>query len=612
MRIDDLTKTPEMKTLYLSRKVLNGKDIMEWAKEQGFTSLLNPDDMHVTIAYSDKPLDWTSLSDTFETITIKKPDTRSINLFDGGAVVLCLENADVARRWQECIDNGATWSYPDYSPHVTLTYGGIGDLIIEDIKPFTGNIKLGPEIFSQVNKGWKSKTKETDLENDAPEDDMADFFWFHPDGEKYIECDNHAEYVSTHARKMKLDAEDIADIVGQDGDDHVSAVEADELCDYALDNGWVMGSKSIIRASNVSSLRAATAYFTKKWPGRNATLNVRDKFDVKATPEEILSFTDEGMLPESVEGSPSLPSKFWLVFDVPRKNYGHDDERNAAMIADIKAGTLHGVKGISETREIITQWLHVARNAALVMDAHSVAAVNKLQRIHYSDVEELSAKQMKILYRLLSKSQDKNGHYGLMQTLMTYAVRAMKDIDYNFNHQMNYYGFESRVAGVYSEAYMAGGARIADFEDLCNYIYEAVKQVANEGGTWRSHLAKEFEGLDKIKLDQAVRQGVTFIGRMYEEEGEWIVDNDPFVVPNDSTLILLHDAETAANFNEWSKDTSITNSMNKYRVEYHQGLLNVLEDGQLEARYNVRLVDSEKFAKVRSIVSDRRSKARRT
>lgn len=615
MRIDDLQNTPEKKTLYLSRKVLNGAEIMEWAKSQGFTSLLDPADMHITIAYSKEPLDWEELGNSFGSITVKKPDTRSIQLFDGGAVVLTVENADLGRRWQECCDAGASWDYPDYSPHVTLTYGGLADLIIEDIKPFEGDIKLGPEIFAKVNKGWKSKTKEKKLDIDhMPEDDLPEFYWFHPEDEKYFECDDHGKYVSKHARKMNLDVEDVADIVNQDDDDDISAIEADELCDYALDHGWVMGTKSRIRAANVSSLRAATSYFADKWPGKDAVLNVRDKFDIAATAEEITLFTQDGMLPEAAHEGGHLPNKFWLVFDIPMKTY-HDSDisRHAAVISDVKAGRLHGVKGISDTREIVTQWLHVARNAALVMDAHAVADANKLRRIEYTDAEELCANQMATIYRLFNKLDNRLGHIGVMQNIMQYMVRAMRDIDYNFHYQMSYYGFETRIADRYWKEIEEGETpKIDSVEDLAEFIYRACREESDTSGTWRGHLAKEFEDLDKNHVKSAVHEAIVVIGRMYQDEGEWAVLNDPFVVPADTILLILYDAEVAKNYYEMKNDTSLMGATrNKFRLEQHEALMNVLEDGALQSRYTVRLVDGQKFSKVRDDVSVRRSKRRK-
>ena len=51
--VDDKT-TP--RSLYVRRDVLNPKDIMKWAKAQGFATVVP--DMHVTVMYSKQPVDW--------------------------------------------------------------------------------------------------------------------------------------------------------------------------------------------------------------------------------------------------------------------------------------------------------------------------------------------------------------------------------------------------------------------------------------------------------------------------------------------------------------------------------------------------------------------------
>ena len=43
-----------MKNLYVKRNLINSDKLYAWAKEQGFFSLLNGKDMHVTIAYSNE------------------------------------------------------------------------------------------------------------------------------------------------------------------------------------------------------------------------------------------------------------------------------------------------------------------------------------------------------------------------------------------------------------------------------------------------------------------------------------------------------------------------------------------------------------------------------
>ena len=51
------------RTLYVSRKLLNAKAVIAWAKSQGFETTLPAADMHVTIAFSQTPVDWMAVGE---------------------------------------------------------------------------------------------------------------------------------------------------------------------------------------------------------------------------------------------------------------------------------------------------------------------------------------------------------------------------------------------------------------------------------------------------------------------------------------------------------------------------------------------------------------------
>jgi hypothetical protein len=168
MRIQELfEKKVALKTLYCSRDLLNGDEVVKWAEEQGFTKCLKPKDMHVTIAYSKKKIDWSNLTDSFDSVISKvnkkdpKKTKREVKVFDGGAVVLTFISGELQNRWEEFKDDfGASWDYPEYKSHVTITYDGLPEgMKLKDIKPFEGDLKFGPEITQEVNSGWKAKAK---------------------------------------------------------------------------------------------------------------------------------------------------------------------------------------------------------------------------------------------------------------------------------------------------------------------------------------------------------------------------------------------------------------------------------------------------------------------
>ena len=136
--------------LYVSRKVLNGKDVVAWAKSQGFTNITAADDMHVTITFSRAAVDWMQMGEAFgkpEQI-VSEGGARMVDEFgDGGkAKVLLFNFSELSWRHEEMKNAGCSWDYAGYQPHITISVDD-DSINIADVKPYTGEIVLGPEIF---------------------------------------------------------------------------------------------------------------------------------------------------------------------------------------------------------------------------------------------------------------------------------------------------------------------------------------------------------------------------------------------------------------------------------------------------------------------------------
>lgn len=143
------------RTLYVSRKVTNGADIVAWAKAQGFESTLPASDLHVTIAYSRSPVDWMKVGETWSgdgkgQLKIAPGGARLIDKFGEGAVVVLFNSSELAWRHVSIVEAGASWDWPDYQPHITFTYEP-GSVDIDKVEPYRGAIELGPEIFEEVD-----------------------------------------------------------------------------------------------------------------------------------------------------------------------------------------------------------------------------------------------------------------------------------------------------------------------------------------------------------------------------------------------------------------------------------------------------------------------------
>lgn len=144
-------------TLYVQRRVINADDIVTWAKAQGFPATLPPEDMHVTIAFSRTPLEWPA-ADT-KPLAVPAGNNRVVAQFYGGAVVLRIVSPELARRWSEICNLGASWDWPDYHPHITISYDG-SSVNLARVRPYQGEIQLGPETMAEVKEEWKDDVVE--------------------------------------------------------------------------------------------------------------------------------------------------------------------------------------------------------------------------------------------------------------------------------------------------------------------------------------------------------------------------------------------------------------------------------------------------------------------
>ncbi|MEM7211880.1 MAG: hypothetical protein AAF479_08310 [Pseudomonadota bacterium] len=148
------------RTLYMKRDVLNGDDIAAWAKDNGFSSTLPADDMHVTLAFSRSPVDWEGITAKSDDVTIDNGPREMKALGENGeAIVLRITDAGLSDRWKQLCDAGCSWDHDGYQPHVTLSYQGAPDNWTE-IPPYDGPIKLGPEVMQEAKEDWKDNIDE--------------------------------------------------------------------------------------------------------------------------------------------------------------------------------------------------------------------------------------------------------------------------------------------------------------------------------------------------------------------------------------------------------------------------------------------------------------------
>jgi len=147
------------RTLYVSRKVVNAAEIIRWAKRQGFKTTLPADDLHVTIAYSRKPVDWMKIGEAWQSeLKLAAGGPRLMEQF-GEARVLLFKASELEWRHEAMEEAGATWDHEEYQPHITISYDPESP-DLANVEPYQGEIILGPELFAEVEEDWQAGVSE--------------------------------------------------------------------------------------------------------------------------------------------------------------------------------------------------------------------------------------------------------------------------------------------------------------------------------------------------------------------------------------------------------------------------------------------------------------------
>lgn len=154
------------RSLYVRRDLVNAQEFIAWAKAQGFETTLEADDLHVTIAYSRQPLDWMKVESAWDSedgqLIVPPGGARLVEpLGDKGAVVLLFNSSALSWRHENIIRAGASHDFPEFQPHVTITYAKPEGMDLAKVEPFRGKLIFGPEIFEPLDDDWASKIEES-------------------------------------------------------------------------------------------------------------------------------------------------------------------------------------------------------------------------------------------------------------------------------------------------------------------------------------------------------------------------------------------------------------------------------------------------------------------
>lgn len=160
------------RTLYVRRDLLNADAVRKYFKGQGLDGLVEDGKMHVTVMFSRTPVDWFKMGEAWTDdkdgrLIVKSGGARLLDLLgpQKEVLVLLFASSQLSWRHEDMKMQGCSWDYPDYQPHISLTWNLGEELMdrkerLEKLTPFTGELVFGPEIFEEVKVDWQKTIKE--------------------------------------------------------------------------------------------------------------------------------------------------------------------------------------------------------------------------------------------------------------------------------------------------------------------------------------------------------------------------------------------------------------------------------------------------------------------
>lgn len=152
-KLDQISKAYNKKTLYVARPVKNGKEIIKWAKKQWLSDLIKDKDLHVTIAFSKKKVNWDDFKPETKDVVVDIKNAKIEKLWD--ALVIKFTSKDLEKNWKKYVDGGASWDYKSYMPHISLSYNNDQD--ISKVETFSWKVTLWKEIMDEIKQELLNK-----------------------------------------------------------------------------------------------------------------------------------------------------------------------------------------------------------------------------------------------------------------------------------------------------------------------------------------------------------------------------------------------------------------------------------------------------------------------
>jgi hypothetical protein len=133
-----------LRTLKITRPLLNADEVAAWANDQGLRLVQQP--LHVTVASSRGPVDWSAISADQDRLAVEPDRSRTVQVL-GSVVALMFSEPSLSRRHAQIIAVGASATYQPY-----IAISEVRDAPdLAGANPFTGMLVFGSEQWAETD-----------------------------------------------------------------------------------------------------------------------------------------------------------------------------------------------------------------------------------------------------------------------------------------------------------------------------------------------------------------------------------------------------------------------------------------------------------------------------
>ena len=242
-----------------------------------------------------------------------------------------------------------------------------------------------------------------------------------------------------------------------------------------------------------------------------------------------------------------IPNNFWAVL-----NLGY--ELDPKVVQQLVSGKLDNIRGISDSGAIVAQFTFHSGNAILRMPGRETVQLNRLSRVNYDNPNYLCSKGLSALFRVFNQDKDDNGAGNVIVNIMN----RFKGIDEN----LAYYSTAASNSIKYAPSIVSEVARMNSPRDLAIFLVKGINQF------FAAKFGEDPPVYTLAQLLPWVLEALKGVGRVFSDEGEWLIKDGVLQIPQGSTLVVdfPEDAQRLLELEQQGQDPKVT-MWSHYNIE---------------------------------------------